>query len=379
MLAGCVLWAGAVATRADGQPSTAQTPAAQIALGRQLVISHVCGDCHGGMESPADPGWLQGVKSPDMEIPLSPTMILRPRNLTPDEATGTGRYTERQIFNALRYGLRPADTPDVEITSNTPGQGNFPASPHYLSPVMPWPAWRYMSDQELRAIAAYLKRGLKPVVNKVLDSNVPPDFWASEVKKPDYGSWPMATTPTKNEVGPFSAQVAEGRRLVVGHACGECHGGMENPADPGWLQGTKLPPGPFQEFPIGPFKTRPRNLTPDNTTGLGRFSERQIFNALRYGLRPGDTPDVEITSTAPGKGNFPATPHYLAPPMPWNGWKYMTDDELKAIAAYLKRGLKPAVNKVQDSDGPPDFWASEYAKAQYGSRPAVKYPTANEK
>src|SRR5258708_12227862 len=27
------------------------------------------------------------------------------------------------------------------------------------------------------------------------------------------------------------------------------------------------------------FHTRPRNLTPDNTTGMGRFSERQIFNA----------------------------------------------------------------------------------------------------
>ena len=61
-------------------------------------------------------------------------------------------------------------------------------------------------------------------------------------------------------------------------------------------------------FPSRPFHTRPRNLTPDNVTGLGRFTERQIFNALRYGLRPDDTPDVEITSTTPGQGNFPDTP-----------------------------------------------------------------------
>ena len=82
-----------------------------------------------------------------------------------------------------------------------------------------------------------------------------------------------------------------------------------------------------QEFKIGPcalqpgaqpcWTTRPKNLTPDNTTGMGRFSERQIFNSLRYGLRPEETADVEITSSTPGQGNFPANPHYLAVPMPW--------------------------------------------------------------
>ena len=135
---------------------------------------------------------------------------------------------------------------------------------------------------------------------------------------------------------------------------------------------------PEQEFKIGPFTTRPRNLTPDNTTGLGRFSERQIFNALRFGLRPEDTPDVVITSTTPGQGNFPATPKYLAPPMPWPSWRLMSDDELWAIAAYLKRGLKPVDHKVADSEGPPDFWASEYATDKYGTRPAPKFPTKNE-
>jgi len=41
------------------------------------------------------------------------------------------------------------------------------------------------------------------------------------------------------------------------------------------------------------------------------------YNALKFGLDPGATPDAVITSTTPGTGNFPATPHYLAPPMPW--------------------------------------------------------------
>ena len=62
----------------------------------------------------------------------------------------------------------------------------------------------------------------------------------------------------------------------------------------------------------------------------------------------------------PGQGNFPANPRYLAPPMPWPEWRYMSDRELWAIAAYLKRGVKPVSNKVEDSEGPPDFWASAY-------------------
>ncbi len=181
-------------------------------------------------------------------------------------------------------------------------------------------------------------------------------------------------------------QIQRGRFVVVTHDCGGCHGGGANPAEKGWLAGL-MPPRPgFKEGPcrLDPaakpcFITRPKNLTPDNATGTGRFSERQIFNALRFGLRPEETPDVEITSTTPGEGNFPLHPHYLALPMPWPSWRHMPDQDLWAIAAYLKRGLKPVSNKVADSDGPPDFWASEYTLEKIGSRPVVTYPTANER
>lgn len=172
------------------------------------------------------------------------------------------------------------------------------------------------------------------------------------------------------------AQVLRGRMLTVNHACGGCHGGGANPAAPGWLAGDASDSNAFQ---IGPFKTRPRNLTPDNVTGLGRITERQIFNALRFGLRPGETPDVEVTSTTPGQGNFPQNPKYLAPPMPWPEWRHMTDQELWDIAAYLKHGVKPVRNKVPDSDGPPDFWASGYTVEKIGPYPLPAFPTATEK
>ena len=173
-------------------------------------------------------------------------------------------------------------------------------------------------------------------------------------------------------------QIIHGRALVVSHACGDCHGGGSNPASFGWLDGARSPVLDVQFFKIGPFTTRAKNLTPDNTTGIGRFTERQLFNALRYGLRPEETPDVEITSTVPGQGNFPAHPHYLAIPMPWPSWRHMPDADLWAIAAYLK-SLKPVNHRVEDSEGPPDFWASEYTIEKIGPYPALPYPTANEK
>lgn len=182
-------------------------------------------------------------------------------------------------------------------------------------------------------------------------------------------------------------QVLLGRQIVLQVDCAGCHGGA-GPDSKGWLAGVM---SPQQEFGIGActmkdpkakpcFITRPRNLTPDSATGLGRFTERQIFNALKYGLRPEDTPDVDISSRTPGQGNFPATPHYLAPPMPWTAWRNMTDEQLKAVAAYLKRGLLPFSNKVAESEGPPDFWASTYADTtMFGPYPARPFPAASEK
>ena len=180
-------------------------------------------------------------------------------------------------------------------------------------------------------------------------------------------------------------EIQLGRALVLNHDCAGCHGGI-SPDSKDWLAGMTRPD---QEFLVGAcalkldaqpcWRTRPRNLTPDNATGLGRFTERQIFNALRYGLRPEETPDINITSGTPGVGNFPRHPRYLAPPMPWPGWRYMSDRELLAIAAYLKRAVKPVSNKVQESEGPPDFWASVYTLDKIGPYPPPPFPAGNER
>lgn len=379
-------------TLGPGAQGTQQSGEDAILRGRQLVIEHGCGDCHGGLDNPSADGWMAGVMGPDQEFLIGPCLwqpgaepcyTTRPRNLTPDNTTGLGRFSERQIFNALRFGLRPGETADVEITSTTPGEGNFPISPKYLAPPMPWTAWRHMPDEDLWAIAAYLKRGLKPVSNQVQDSDGPPDFWGSFFVPATVGTYPAPPFPAAREVMPPEgsvdlAQVRRGRQLVLQHACGDCHGGFGNPAGEGWLAGVT---SPDQVFPLGPclldpedvcFWQRPRNLTPDEDTGLGRYTERQIYNALRYGLRPSGTPDMDITDAT-----FPDEPDYLGAGMPWFDFRHMREEDLRAIAAYVKHGLAPVSNEVEDSDRPPGGWDGFYGSV-LAPLPAPAFPTERE-
>lgn len=203
MMAAVVSWAAVIASRAD-LPGSKVTQE-QVVRGRLVLASHDCGGCHsrGNGGNPGIDNWLTGaVESTGQGVfHIGPVpFTTRARNLTPDDLTGMGQITERQIFNALRYGLLPQDTPDVEITSMTPGQGNFPTTPHYLAPPMPWPSWRHMPDQDLWDIAAYLKHGIKPVSHKVTDSEGPPDFWVSAYTPDKIGTYPLSVFPHGSEV-----------------------------------------------------------------------------------------------------------------------------------------------------------------------------------
>jgi hypothetical protein len=135
-----------------------------------------------------------------LEPGTEPCHTQRPRNLTPHE-TGTSGYTDRQLFNALRFGLRPSTMPDIEVTSMIPGQGNHPANPDYLGLGMPWPGWRFMHDDDIRAVIAYLRHGLKPVANEVEASDAPADLWASEYTVEKIGPYPAPPFPAAHEVG----------------------------------------------------------------------------------------------------------------------------------------------------------------------------------
>jgi len=70
------------------------------------------------------------------------------------------------------------------------------------------------------------------------------------------------------------------------------------------------------------------NLTPDKETGIAEWSETSFIQAMRTGKHQGQPNGRDIL-----------------PPMPWENIKAMTDDDLKAMFAYL-RSLPPVKNQV---------------------------------
>jgi mono/diheme cytochrome c family protein len=70
------------------------------------------------------------------------------------------------------------------------------------------------------------------------------------------------------------------------------------------------------------------NLTPDKETGIAEWSEDNFIKALRTGKHQGQPNGRDIL-----------------PPMPWEDLKALTDDDIKAVFAYL-RSLPPVKNQV---------------------------------
>ncbi|MCW3059264.1 MAG: hypothetical protein JWQ02_1085 [Capsulimonas sp.] len=174
------------------------------------------------------------------------------------------------------------------------------------------------------------------------------------------------------------AQVQHGRALVTTMGCTDCHShGVNNPGAANWLSGYTAGGQDPGTFAIGPFTTYAANLTP-SATGLGPVTDRQVFNALKHGLDPAESPNAVITGDTPGQGGFPAAPHFLAPPMPWIATRHLSDSDIWDIVAYLKHGIKGVANTVPASQGPPDFWASSYTPDKVGPVTLPSYPATGE-
>jgi hypothetical protein len=123
------------------------------------------------------------VPGPTLELREGDRVIIHFRNDLPEETT------------VHWHGLH------IPWNGSPPGQGNFPAEPDYLGIGMPWPSWRYMSDDDLWALIAYLRHGLKPVDNEVDASEAPADKWASVYTVQNIGPYPAPAFPTANEAG----------------------------------------------------------------------------------------------------------------------------------------------------------------------------------
>jgi mono/diheme cytochrome c family protein len=76
------------------------------------------------------------------------------------------------------------------------------------------------------------------------------------------------------------------------------------------------------------------NLTPEQNTGLGIWTEDMFVQTIRTGRHMGVSRPIN-------------------PPMPWPAYRNATDDDLKAVYAYL-RTIKPIVNHVPEYQPPQD-------------------------
>lgn len=148
-----------------------------------------------------------------------------------------------------------------------------------------------------------------------------------------------------------SPQVKRGEYLVNAIGCHDCHTPMKmgpNGPEPdmarmlsGHPQDMQVPPAPPSSGPwvvhtapltawSGPWGLSfAVNLTPDPDTGvLQNFTEQQFVQAIRTGKHQGQGRPI-------------------LPPMPWPAYKNLSDQDLKAVFAYLRQ--IPAIkNKVPD-------------------------------
>ena len=239
-------------------------------------------------------------------------------NLTPDKETGIGGWTDDDFYRALHEGIGK--------------HGEF------LYPVFPFPWYTRVTRDDVLAIKAYL-------------FSLPPE---SAARKPYALAFPFnvratlagwrtlffkeGALPIPSGQSPRSAEIERGAYLVegLGH-CGECHnehnvlgasqwsGRLEGGAIEGWFA---------------------PNITADGRQGVGRWSQDQLVTFLKTGFASG--PGVAL---GPMKETIDNSLHFL------------TDQDLQAIAAYLKS--VPGEKTYSDKAVPDDRFARSSGASGY--------------
>jgi len=295
----CMTLAGALASLVGGFPGglgaqeaapagDAADPA--LAHGAYLFAAAGCEGCHTDVKNKGAP--LAGGRAL-----ATPFGTFYTPNITADVETGIGGWSDEDFARALRDGLSP--------------------SGEHLYPAFPYPSYTGMSDDDMRALKAYIF-SLPPVRQENREHELGFPFnWRFLL-----GGWKMLNF-TPGALQPDPAKGAawnRGAYLVEALAhCGECHtprgalGGLDRDL---WLSGT----------PDGPDGDKVANITPDEATGLGAWSTSQITGALRTGLLP----DGDVVGSVMGE-------------VVQNSTSRLTGDDRAAIAEYLQ-ALPPIAN-----------------------------------
>ncbi len=124
-----------------------------------------------------------------------------------------------------------------------------------------------------------------------------------------------------------AAETALDRGAYLMHgivACGNCHTPKGPDGHP--LADQELAGGLVIDAPV--FHAVVPNITPDKETGIGKWTDAQIIDAIRNGKRPDGTT--------------------IGPPMAIAFYSHMSDTDVRAIVAYL-RAVKPIHHQVEKS------------------------------
>jgi alcohol dehydrogenase (quinone), cytochrome c subunit len=268
--------------------AAALTPAQRVAAaesnGEYLARAGDCVACH---SAPGGKAFAGGLK---MGTPLG---AIYSTNITPDAGTGIGKYTFDDFDRAVRQG--------------TARDG------HRLYPAMPYPSYAKITDNDIHALYDFFMKEVPPVKQPNKPSEIPAYLsfrWPLAI-----WDWVFANgrafVPSKDHDAVWNrgAYLVEG----LGH-CGACHtprgwAWQEKALDDGsgaYLEGAEL------DAWFAP------DLRGDRLTGLGAWSQADLAVFLKTGHNKrvvafGSMLDVINNSTP-----------------------YLSDDDVNAVAAYLK-------------------------------------------
>jgi mono/diheme cytochrome c family protein len=294
---------------------TASMDSATIARGEFIFkIGNGCWQCHSttlNADAPPSGGRLFDLTNvgPGFGKFWSP-------NITPDEVTGIGRWTDGQIVRAIREGLRHDGTP--------------------LFPIMPMATLKGLSDDDVYAVVSYL-RSIPPVRNPVPKREVlfpTKALFALGVVGPE----PPITSPI---LAPPRGITAEYGRYLANHAapCSDCHTVRDLNTGAFYfdslMAGSTIEFGSIEGDAVWAFAP---NITPDPETGIGNWSEEDFLLAVRTGTRP----DGRVLSNH----------------MPYALYGLWDEDDLRAVYLYLK-SIKP-----HRRPSPPVHWTERITQTR---------------
>ena len=286
---------GASASAADhhGQLSLLQR-------GEYLAVAADCAACHTDTESQPMAGG-KAISSPLGDIIAS--------NITPSQQYGIGNYSLQQFSDVLRKGI------------NAKGKNLYPA--------MPYTSYHNLSDQDIAALYQYFLQGVRPVDRPVPATKLPFPFDIRMSMKL-WNALFLSDTPFKDNPN-LSAQVNRGNYLVSALAhCDTCHtprNALMAERSSQALSGASL--GQWYA----------PNITSDKASGIGGWSDEQLFQYLKTGHATGKAqaagPMAEAVS---------------------HSFQYLSDNDLHAIVASLKQvaPVQTAANATATARKPVD-------------------------